>query len=131
MPQPSIRPDVVVLLTDVDTSRRTPDHLYRHDGSPFTAAELDLLHTCTPAEIDAANAQRQLQDDWKSEDHEIHKALVDLFTKYVDQLPDGTLCRSSDIYDLMTDQDYAECERLAEAIKARDPFGYSTEHGQG
>jgi hypothetical protein len=39
MPELSLRPDVVVLLTEWDTFRRDPDLLYRRDGSPFTPAE--------------------------------------------------------------------------------------------
>ncbi|MFF4605755.1 hypothetical protein ACFY12_23815 [Streptomyces sp. NPDC001339] len=130
MPELSVRPDVVVLLTDVDASRRDSDHLYRRGGSPFTAAEHDLIYTCTPEEIDAANAQKRLENDLVRERQAMQEALVNLFTKYVDQLPDGTLCSAGEVYALMADEDYAECARLVEALRARDPFRYRTEHGQ-
>ncbi|MFB7635640.1 hypothetical protein ACFC0M_32460 [Streptomyces sp. NPDC056149] len=130
MPELPVRPDIVVLLTDVGPSRLDPDHLHRRDGSPFTAAEHDLILTCTPAEITAAKAQKRLENDWAREHQAMQKALVDLFTKYVDQLPDGTLCSAGEVYGLMTDEDYTECARLVEALKARDPFKYRTEPGQ-
>ncbi|MGW1052344.1 hypothetical protein [Streptomyces sp. NPDC002521] len=49
-------------------------------------------------------------------------ALVGLCLKYVDPLPDGTL--PSNVFALMTDEDYAECGRLVDALRARDPFRY-------
>ncbi|WP_217553027.1 hypothetical protein [Streptomyces sp. GbtcB6] len=122
MPELSIRPDVVVLLTEWDTSRRDPDHLYRRDGNPFTAAEHDLICTCTQEEIDAAIAQKRLANDLVHEHRALQEALVGLATKYVDPLPDGTL--PSNVYALMTDEDYAECGRLVEALRTRDPFRY-------
>ncbi|MCF1595227.1 hypothetical protein [Streptomyces muensis] len=126
MPQPSVRPDVVVLLTKVDsTPRDDRSRLYRHDGTVFTDAEHDLIRTCTPEEIDAANEQRWLENEWARETHEIEKALVDLVTKYIDQLPDGSLC--SNIYATMTDEDYAECERLAKIVAARRGIEFPTE----
>lgn len=127
MPQPSVRPHVVVLLTEVDsTPRDDRSLLYRRDGTVFTAAEHDLICTATPAEITAANAQRQLEDEWARETHEIEKALVDLFTKYIDQLPEGSLC--SNIYATMTDEDYAEFERLAKIVAARRGIEFPDEH---
>ncbi|WP_382465433.1 hypothetical protein ACFIN9_18065 [Streptomyces noursei] len=122
MPPLSIRPDVVVLLTEWDTSSRDPGHLYRRDGSPFTAAERDLIYTCTQEEIDAAIAQKRLANDLEREHQAMQAALVRLCLKYVDPLPDGTM--PSNVYALMTDEDYAECGRLVEALRARDPFLY-------
>jgi hypothetical protein len=52
----------------------------------------------------------------------MQKALVDLFTEYVDQLPDGSLC--SNIYATMTDEDCAEYERLVEITAARNGLEY-------
>ncbi|MGW0489066.1 hypothetical protein [Streptomyces olivaceus] len=127
MPQPSVRPNVVVLLTEVDSTLRDDySRLYRHDGTVFTDAEHDLVRTCTPEEISAANAHRALEDEWVRETNEIHKALVDLVTKYIDRLPDGSLC--SDIYATMTDEDYAECDRLAKNVAARNGVEYPAEH---
>lgn len=127
MPQPSVRPNVVVLLTEVDsTPRGDYSRLYRHDGTMFTDAEHDLIHTCTPEEISAANAHRELENEWVRETNEINKALVDLVTKYIDRLPDGSLC--SDIYATMTDEDYAECDRLTKIVAARNGIEYPAEH---
>lgn len=127
MPQPSVRPNVVVLLTEVDSPRRDDwSLLYRHDGTVLTAAEHDLFCTATPAEMTAAKAQRRLEDEWARETHEMNVTLVDLFTKYVDQLPDGSL--GSDAIDLMTDEDYAEYERLIKIVAARNGLEYRTEH---
>jgi hypothetical protein len=52
MPQPSIRPDVVVVFTDVDWDGHLddPQRPYHRDGRPFTHAEHALLGTITPAE---------------------------------------------------------------------------------
>ncbi|MFI8204832.1 hypothetical protein [Streptomyces sp. NPDC085937] len=126
MPQPSVRPHVVVLLTEVDSTRPDdPSLLYRRNGTAFTAAEHDLICTATPAEITAANAQRRLENEWARGTHAMQKALVDLFMKYVDQLPDGSC---SNIYATMTDEDYAEYERLVQIVAARTGLEYRTEH---
>ncbi|MFQ6856377.1 hypothetical protein AAIB46_36795 [Streptomyces sp. 35M1] len=80
MAQTDLRPRAVVLLTDVDTSRRDePGRLYHHDGRPFTTAEYDLLCTCTRAEIDIAVAYMQPVGDWMSERHTMQKALIGLY----------------------------------------------------
>ncbi|MGW1674494.1 hypothetical protein [Streptomyces sp. NPDC002324] len=127
MPQPSVRPNIVVLLTEVDsTSGDDPSLLYRRNGTAFTTAEHDLICTATPAEMTAAKAQQRLENEWACETHEMQKALVDLFTKYADQLPDGSLC--SNIYATMTDEDYAEYERLAKIVAARTGLEYRAEH---
>lgn len=127
MPQPSVRPNIVVLLTEVDSSRRDDrSRLYRRDGTVFSAAEHDLICTATPAEITTAKAQRRLESEWVRESHVMNVALVDLFMKYVDQLPDGSLC--SNIYATMTDEDYAEYERLVKIVAARNGLEYRAEH---
>ncbi|QFQ99055.1 hypothetical protein F9278_26180 [Streptomyces phaeolivaceus] len=127
MPQPSVRADIVVLLTEVDsTSGDDPSLLYRRNGTAFTTAEHDLICTATPAEMTAAKSQRRLESEWVRETQEMQKALVDLYTKYVDQLPDGSLC--SNIYATMTDEDYAEYERLAKIVAARTGLEFRTEH---
>ncbi|MEV6963214.1 hypothetical protein AB0M97_29470 [Streptomyces sp. NPDC051207] len=128
MPELSLRPDVVVLLTEWDTFRRDPDLLYRRDGSPFTPAEHGLIYTSTQEEIDAAIAQKRLANDLVHEHRALQQALVNMCTKYVDPLPDGTL--PSNVYALMTDEDYAECGRLVEALRAPDPFRYRYLHEQ-
>jgi hypothetical protein len=94
----------------------------------FTADEHDLIYTCTQEKIDAANAQKRLEKDLMGERQAMQEALVNLFTKYADQLPDGTLCSADEVYALMTDEDYPECERLVEALRARDPFLYRYLH---
>ena len=127
MPQPSVRADIVVLLTEVDsTSGDDPSLLHRRNGTAFTTAEHDLICTATPAEMTAAKSQRRLESEWVRETHEMQKALVDLFTKYVDQLPDGSLC--SNIYATMTAEDYTEYERLAKIVAARTGLAHRTEH---
>ncbi|GGZ85512.1 hypothetical protein [Streptomyces bluensis] len=126
MPQLSVRPNVVVLLTEVDSTRPDdPSLLYRRNGTAFTTAEHDLICTATPAEITAANAQRRLENEWARETHAMQKALVDLFMKYVDQLPDGSC---SNIYATMTDEDYGEYERLVKIVAARTGLEYLAEH---
>ncbi|MEV6378793.1 hypothetical protein AB0M31_05165 [Streptomyces sp. NPDC051773] len=126
MRQPSVRPNVVVLLTDVDSTRPDdPSLLYRRNGTSFTTAELDLICTATPAEITAANAQRRLENEWARETHAMQKALVDLFMKHVDSLPDGSC---SSIYATMTDEDYAEYERLVQIVAARTGLEHRAEH---
>ncbi|MFE4646613.1 hypothetical protein ACFRFS_37375, partial [Streptomyces sp. NPDC056730] len=69
MAQTDIRPRVVILLADVDPSRRDgPGRLYRRDGRPLTGAEHDLFATSTSDEIAMAVAHR-LPDEagWMSE----------------------------------------------------------------
>ncbi|MEE1728510.1 hypothetical protein PUR33_05155 [Streptomyces sp. BE282] len=118
MAQTDIRPRAVVLLTDVDTSRRDePGRLYHHDGRPFTTAEYDLLCTCTRAEIDIAVAHMQPVGAWMSERHTMQKALIGLYMKYAYQFTDAS---PDSVYDLVTDEDYAKFERLAEILSPGD-----------
>ncbi|MFI0978218.1 hypothetical protein ACH4SP_14630 [Streptomyces sp. NPDC021093] len=126
MPQTDIRPRAIVLLTDVDTSRRDePGCLYHRDGRPLTTAEYHLLATCTPAEMDTAVAHTQPVGNWMSERHTMQKALISLYMKYAHQMPDDF---PGSVYDLMTDDDYAEFEHLAEILSADDaleePIGH-------
>ncbi|KUF15447.1 hypothetical protein [Streptomyces silvensis] len=117
MAQTEIRPRVVILLADVDTSRRDETgRLYRRDGRPLTGAEHDLLSTSTSDETAMAAAHR-LPDaaDWMSERSSVGRALVSLYMKYAYLLPDDSL---DSVYDLMTDEDYAEFERLADIHSA-------------
>ncbi|MEV5977249.1 hypothetical protein [Streptomyces sp. NPDC052114] len=122
MPHTSIRPDVVVLLTDSDASRYgTVRHKHR-DGAPFTAAELELLSSATQAEREAAAAQIRLENDWVSELPALQKAVDALITKYIDQVPGAGPFSIGDICDVMTDADQAEIKRLVEAVKVRKLF---------
>ncbi|MFD9905687.1 hypothetical protein [Streptomyces sp. NPDC059063] len=129
MPQPSIRPDVVILLTDADPSRYGTVHHNHRDGTPFTAAEVELISTATQAEIDAAAAQTLLESDWVAELPSLQKARDALITKYIDQVP-GPLFSISDICGVMTDVDQAEFKRLVEAIKVRELFRRHPERGR-
>ncbi|MFI5803494.1 hypothetical protein [Streptomyces sp. NPDC051561] len=128
MTQTDIRPRAIVLLTDVDISRRgEPNHPYHWDGRPFSSAEYHLLATCTPAEIDIAVALTQPEGDWMSERHVTQKAIVSLYMKYASRMPDDF---PGSVYDLMTDEDYAEFERLAEIFSTDAAFDELTGHAQ-
>ncbi|MFI1768873.1 hypothetical protein ACH41H_43520 [Streptomyces sp. NPDC020800] len=117
MAQTEIRPRVVILLADVDPSRRDePGRLYRRDGRPLTGAEHDLFATSTSDEIAMAVAHGLPDEaDWMSEGDLVAKALVSLYMKYAYQLPDDSM---DSVYDLMTDEDYAEFERLTDLQNA-------------
>nr|WP_127891800.1 hypothetical protein [Streptomyces sp. S10(2018)] len=119
----SVRPGVVLLLTTLDLDhpdiRKRP---YHRDGRPFTRAERDLLITSTSEEKAAAIAQIQLEDEWQRELDEMKAAFVDLLTKYFAKLPDGSVV--SDAVAIMTDEDYAEFERLAEIATAEDTLEF-------
>ncbi|MBT2895656.1 MULTISPECIES: hypothetical protein [Streptomyces] len=122
------RPRAIVLLTDIDASRSDePDHLFHHDGRPFTTAEYELLSTCTPTEIDIAVAHMQPVGDWMSERQTVQKALIGLYMKYAYQMPDAF---PDSVYDLMTEEDYSEFERLADIVSADDAFEEHTGHEQ-
>ncbi|QCX77209.1 hypothetical protein C9F11_17785 [Streptomyces sp. YIM 121038] len=128
MPQPSVRADVVVLLTEVDYDRHDDaSRLYRCDGSPFTAAEHALLSTATRAEFSAANAQMRLENEWAHELDAMKEAFVELLMKYFPRLPEGSTV--SDVVGIMTDEDYAEYERLLPIVTAQDTLEYVAEHG--
>ncbi|AZQ37352.1 hypothetical protein EJ357_31115 [Streptomyces cyaneochromogenes] len=129
MPHPSIRPDVVVLLTNAAPSRYGTVHHKHRDGTPFTAAELELISTATQAERNAAAAQTRLESDWVGELPALQKALDAMITKYIDQVP-GTKFSISEICDVMTDADQAEFKRLVEAIKVRKLFRRYPERGR-
>ncbi|WP_406139528.1 hypothetical protein OH828_20730 [Streptomyces anulatus] len=123
-----IRPRAIVLLSDVDPSRSDgPEHLYHRDGRPLSIAEYDLFATCTQAEIDIAVAYMQPVGDGMSERYKVQKALISLYMKYAHQLPDA-FPDSASGYDLMTDEDYAEFERLVEVLGPGDGFEEHTAH---
>ncbi|MER7778186.1 hypothetical protein ABTZ21_24815 [Streptomyces sp. NPDC096191] len=125
MAHTEIRPHVVILLADVDTSRRDEHgRLYHRDGRPLTGIEHDLLSTSTSDEINMA-VVHGLPDEagWMSESTLVGRALVSLYMKYAYLLPDDSL---DSVYDLMTDEDYAEFERLSDIHSAlRAPEGHA------
>ncbi|MFF6857204.1 hypothetical protein ACFY9H_17765 [Streptomyces bacillaris] len=119
----SIRPEVVLLLTKLDFSH--PDirtRPYHRDGRPFTRAERDLLVTFTPEEKAAAQAQIQLEAEWQRELDDMRDDFVALLMKYFAKLPKGSVV--DDAVDIMTDEDYAEFERLAEIVTAEDTLEF-------
>ncbi|WP_434593173.1 hypothetical protein [Streptomyces sp. A5-4] len=125
-----VRPRAIVLLSDVDPSRSDgPEHLYHRDGRPLTTSEYDLFTTCTRAEIEIAVAYMQPIGDWMSERYKVQKALISLYMKYAHQLPDA-FPDSASVYDLMTDEDYAEFERLVEILSPDDGFEEHIGHEQ-
>ncbi|MEU6285664.1 hypothetical protein [Streptomyces sp. NPDC047028] len=122
----SVRPEVVLLITKVDFSHPDRTRPYHRDGRPFTRAERDLLVTFTPEEKAAANAQIQLEAEWQRELDEMKDAFVDLLMKYFAKLPEGSVV--SDAVAIMTEEDYAEFERLAEIVTAEDTLEYRALH---
>lgn len=128
MPDPSVRPEIVVLLTEVDYDRHDDaTRLYRCDGSPFTAAEHALLANFTPAEMDAANAQLRLKAEWQRELDAMKQDFVNLLMKYFAKLPKESV--ASNAVAIMTDEDYAEYERLVDIVTAEDTLEYRALHG--
>ncbi|MFJ9377553.1 hypothetical protein [Streptomyces sp. NPDC101455] len=129
MPSSTVRPEVVLLITDLDFDRHDdPSRCYHRDGRPFTAAEHDLLSIMTPAEIAAAKAQIQLEDEWERELDAMKDAFVELLMKYFAQLPKGSVV--SDAVAIMTAEDHAEYERLVKIVAAQDTLEHSAEHGE-
>ncbi|MFG3099634.1 hypothetical protein ACGFZL_03715 [Streptomyces sp. NPDC048182] len=119
----SVRPEVVLLLTTLDLNHPgTRQRPYHRDGRPFTLAERDLLITFTPEEKAAAIAQIELEDEWQRELDEIKDAFVDLLMKYFAKLPEGSVV--SDAVAIMTDEDYARFEHLAEIATAEDTLEF-------
>ncbi|MER6027376.1 hypothetical protein [Streptomyces sp. NPDC001851] len=118
----SVRPEVVLLITTLDLNHPDKTRPYHRDGRPFTRAERDLLITFTPEEKAAAIAQIQLEDEWQRELDEMKDAFVDLLMKYFAKLPKGSVV--SDAVAIMTDEDYAEFERLAEIVTAEDTLEF-------
>ncbi|MEU6756375.1 hypothetical protein [Streptomyces sp. NPDC046685] len=127
MPQPSIRPDVVVLFTDVDWHGHLddPTRPYHRDGRPFTHAEHLLLTTITPEEQAAGLAQLRREADWLRDLDAKRQVFVDLVLKYLAKLPEGSVV--DDAIDIMTDEDYAEYERLLPIVTAEDTLEYLAE----
>ncbi|MET9558803.1 hypothetical protein [Streptomyces tauricus] len=129
MPQSSVRPDVVALITDVDFDRHDdPTRPYHRDGRPFTVTEHALLTTCTPAEIAAAKAQLRLEAEWQRELDAMKDAFVELIMKYFTKLPKGSVV--SDAVAIMTDKDHTEYERLVKIVTAKDTLEYRALHGE-
>ncbi|MYX31473.1 hypothetical protein GTY75_33530 [Streptomyces sp. SID8381] len=123
----SIRPEVVLLITKIDFNH--PDirtRPYHRDGRPFTRAERDLLATFTPEEKAAAKAQIQLEAEWQRELDDMKDDFVALLMKYFAKLPKGSVV--DDAVAIMTDEDYAEFERLAEIVTAEDTLEYRALH---
>ncbi|MEU3352299.1 hypothetical protein [Streptomyces sp. NPDC037389] len=130
MPQPSIRPDVVVLFTDVDWYGHLddPTRPYHRDGRPFTIAEHLLLTTVTPEEEAAGLAQLRREADWLREIDAKRQVFVDLLLKYFAMLPEDSVV--PDAVAIMTDEDYAEYERLLPIVTAEDTLEYWAEHAE-
>ncbi|QYX78976.1 hypothetical protein [Streptomyces akebiae] len=129
MPSSSVRPEVVLLITDLDLDRHEdPSRCYHLDGRPFTTAEHQLLSTMTPAEIAAAKAQMRLEDEWERELDAMKDAFVELLMKYFARLPKGSVV--SDAVAIMTDEDRTEYERLVKIVTAQDTMEYLAEHGE-
>ncbi|MHC6627485.1 hypothetical protein ACYTFC_15485 [Streptomyces globosus] len=130
MPQTSIRPDVVVLFTDVDWYGHLddPQRPYHRDGRPFTRAEHLLLNTITPEEQAAGLAQLRREADWLRDVDAKRQVFIDLVLKYLAKLPEGSVV--SDAVAIMTDQDYAEYERLLPIVTAEDTLEYLAEHAE-
>ncbi|MFE6397498.1 hypothetical protein [Streptomyces alboflavus] len=127
MPHSPIRPEVVVLITDLDLDPRDDrTRPYHRDGRPFTRAEHALLATSTKAEIAAAHTQMRIEAEWQRELDEMKDAFVELLMKYFAKLPKGSVV--SDAVEIMTDEDYAEFERLAEIVTAEDTLEYRALH---
>lgn len=122
MPPTDIRPRVIALVADLDTTRPDgPERLHHLDGREFTDAEYDLLANATPDEITIAAAHKvPSAPDGLSERHHAAKALISLFMKYATCTPDDSL---DALLDLMTDEDYAQFAYLSarhRALSARD-----------
>ncbi|MEU6990605.1 hypothetical protein ABZ953_08120 [Streptomyces sp. NPDC046465] len=122
MPPTDIRPRVIALVADLDTTRPDgPERLHHLDGREFTDAEYDLFANVTPDEITLAAAYKAPSvPDGLSERHSAAKALVGLFMKYATRALDDSL---DAVLDLMTDEDYAQFEYLSarhRALSARD-----------
>jgi hypothetical protein len=118
MTDSDLRLRVVALLTDIDTSPRDKRGvLYHRDARPFTPAEYDVIATCTETEMVTAIACNQLEAEGASESLTPQKALLGLYMKYARRLPANS---PDDVYDLMTDEDYAEFGRLADIFNAGD-----------
>ncbi|WNZ09628.1 hypothetical protein [Streptomyces sp. 11x1] len=129
MPSSSVRPEVVLLITDLDLARHEdPSRCYHLDGHPFTTAEHQLLSTMTPAEIAAAKAQMRLEDEWERELDAMKDAFVELLMKYFARLPKGSVV--SDAVAIMTDEDRTEYERLVKIVTAQDTMEYLAEHSE-
>ncbi|MEW1816612.1 MULTISPECIES: hypothetical protein [Streptomyces] len=123
----SVRPEVVLLITKVDFNH--PDartRPYHRDGRPFTRAEHALLATFTQEEKTAAMAQIQLEAEWQRDLDEMKDDFVALLMKYFAKLPKGSVV--SDAVAIMTDEDYAEFEHLAEIVTAEDTLEYRALH---
>ncbi|MFD9485090.1 hypothetical protein [Streptomyces sp. NPDC059991] len=130
MPQPSIRPDVVVLFTDVDWYGHLddPQRPYHRDGRPFTRPEHTLLNTITPEEQSAGLAHLRREADWVRDVDAKRQVFIDLVMKYLATLPEGSVV--SDAVAIMTDADYTEYERLLPIVTAEDTLEYLAEHGE-
>ncbi|MCC9707875.1 hypothetical protein E4N62_23005 [Streptomyces sp. MNU76] len=129
MPSSSVRPEVVLLITDLDLDRHEdPPRCYHLDGRPFTTAEHQLLSTMTPAEIAAAKAQMRLEDEWERELDAMKDAFVELLMKYFARLPKVSVV--SDAVAIMTDEDRTEYERLVKIVTAQDTLEYLAEHSE-
>ncbi|MFC8076240.1 hypothetical protein ACFUN8_11975 [Streptomyces sp. NPDC057307] len=126
MPQTHIRPDVVALLADVDWHGRRDEPPQRRDGRPFTLAEQRLISTITPEEGAAARQQIRRENQWLDEVDAMRDDFVALVRKYLDQLPKNAVV--ADAISIMTDEDYAEYERLVPIVTAQDTLEYRATH---
>ncbi|MBC9714455.1 hypothetical protein H9Y04_17995 [Streptomyces sp. TRM66268-LWL] len=112
MSSTALRPRVIALLADVDTTHPAgPQQLHHLDGRVFTDAEYDLVADATPGEISIA-VEYRLPGVYEGlgNSHRAAKANIDRFMKYAVHAPDDSV---DAVLDLITDEDWAEVERLS------------------
>ncbi|MBT2456804.1 hypothetical protein [Streptomyces sp. ISL-86] len=66
--------------------------------------------------------------DWLREIDAKREVFVDLVLKYLAMLPEGSVV--GDAVAIMTDEDYAEYERLLPIVTAEDTLEYLAEHAE-
>lgn len=115
MSETSIRPEAVALLTDVAID---PHQHYtqwtRRDGTPLTDEEQRLIGSATAPELQAVADYSQRIIEREEQMSRAFTRLAELAIPYFAQLPEGAVM--DDVVPLMSEDDRAEFERLAELV---------------
>lgn len=112
VPEPTIRPDVVALLADIDTSARPWTHT---NGHALTDTELDLAMSATPAELHAAAHRARADAHHTQTQSAALDRIAELVTPYRSQLPKGTPVRAAAA--LMTTDEREEFDALLQRVQ--------------
>jgi hypothetical protein len=120
----SIRPNVVALFLDLNLGDN-PNTWTHTDGRPITRDELHLAMTATREELEAVLEHSTRSLDYAREQETATKRFLELTAPYFAAHPGASV---ADIRPLMTSEDRAEFDQLAELLAPDGTLVWQTQN---